>query len=72
METAYGRSNEAAKVISAPKIDSKGPDTNQFECSLVPLSDINYTGVEDKFANSILHVYCFSPNKQLQGVNSEI
>ena len=72
MKEAYGRQKQAAKIITAPKVDSKYSDTNKSECDLVPLFDINYTGVEDKFANSILHVHRFSQNEQLEGVNSEI
>ena len=72
MKEAYGRQNQAAEVISAPKVDSKCSDINKPACDLVPLFDINYTGVEDNCANSILHVHRFSQNEQLEGVNSEI
>ena len=86
MNEAYVRQNYAAKVICFPKVNSKCSDTNKSECKvmvdqkcvrenecdLVPLFDINYTGVEDKFANSILHVHRFSQNEHVDGVNSKI
>ena len=68
---AYGRQNQAAKVISAAELDSKGSNQNSSECDLVPLFDINHMGVEDKFANSILHVHRLLHNEQLEGANSK-
>ena len=31
-----------------------------LNCDFLPLYDVNYTVVEDKFVNSILHVHYFS------------
>ena len=67
----HGSQNQAAKVISAVEMDSEGSNQNNSECDLVPLFDINYMGVEDKFANSILHVHRFLHNEQLEDVNNE-
>ena len=68
---AYGRQKQAAKVISATELDSKGSNQNSSECDLIPLFDINHMVVEDKFANSILHVHRLLHNEQIEGANSE-
>ena len=63
-----------AKIMSAPEdqseykfntvADMKGKNRHQREESvqsrLLPLYDVNSTGVEDKFVNSILHMHQFS------------
>ena len=43
-----------------------------IQSGLLPLYDVNYTGVEDKFVNSILHVHQFSTSGDIGELDSEI
>ena len=42
------------------------------ECGPLPLYDVNYTGVEDKFVNLILHAHQFSTSLNTDKAESEI
>ena len=46
-------------------------EANVKSLELTPIFDINYTGIEDKFANSILHVHQFTKNSN-SNVNTTI
>ena len=56
------RHNDARGSVN----DAKGPDLE-----FTPIFDINYTGIEDKFANSILHVHQFNKSS-ISDVNTAI
>ena len=78
--------NVAAKVISAPGTQGKShsdhivgsqckqgnPSVEMVQSGLLPLYDVNYTGVEDKFVNSILHMHQFSTSGDIGVLDSEI
>ena len=46
-------------------------EANGKNLEFTPIFDINYTGIEDKFANSILHVHQFTKNS-ISNVNTTI
>ena len=59
-----GKSSDLADSGSALLSDvtleqGEGYDTSNMKGELRPIFDINHTGVEDKFGNSILHVSQF-------------
>ena len=76
----------AAKVISAPvaqgkslagnvtdcKLENGEPGTEMVQYGSLPLYDVNFTGVEDKFVNSIMHVHQFSTSGDTGNMDSEI
>ena len=78
--------NMAAKVISASGTQAKSHSNNisgsqykqynssaeMIQSGLLPLYDVNYTGIEDKFVNSILHVHQFSTSGDIGELDSEI
>ena len=78
--------NVAAKVISASGTQGKSysdhvtgsqckqdnPSVEMVQSGLLPLYDVNYTGVEDKFVNSILHMHQFSTSGDIGVPDSEI
>ena len=78
--------NMAAKVISASGTQGKShsdqvigsqykqdnPSAEMVQSGLLPLYDVNYTGVEDKFVNSILHMHQFSTSGDIGELDSEI
>ena len=53
--------------------DARGnvSDTKGQYLEFTPIFDINYTGIEDKFANSILHVHQFNKSS-ISNVNTAI
>ena len=76
--------NVATKVISAPGTQGKShldhivssqckqgnPNVEMVQSGLLPLYDVNYTGVEDKFVNSILHMHQFSTSGDISVLDS--
>ena len=78
--------NVAAKVMSAPGTQGKShPDhvvgiqckqgnesAEMVQSGLLPLYDVNSSGVEDKFVNSILHMHQFSTSGGIGVLDSEI
>ena len=78
--------NMAAKVMSAPEAQGKFHADNTTNCKLkkgeqsvemvqsglLPLYDVNVTGVEGKLVNSILHMHQFSTSGDIGKVDSEI
>ena len=76
----------AAKVMSAPGTQGKShldhvADVKLKQCEqsvemvqsgLLPLYDVNFTGIEDKFVNSILYMHQFSTSGDIGEVDSEI
>ena len=77
-ETGQGFEGQdvAAKVISVSGTQGKSHSNNSsaemIQSGLLPLYDVNYTGVEDKFVNSILHVHQFSTSGDIGKLDSEI
>ena len=85
-DQVYNDQNMAAKVISAPeaqgkslagnvtdcKVENDEQGTEMIQCGPLPLYDANFTGVEDKFDNSILHVHQFSTSGDNGKVDSKI
>ena len=65
-----GKSHSDHVIFSQCKQDN--PSAEMVQSGLLPLYDVNYTGVEDKFVNSILHMHQCSTSGDIGELASEI